>query len=167
MEKIIKNYRITDPRRIRVKHCLPSDIIGMYDLFSQEGCNKSENKFSNEQEGVYLDGIQERIARLYKTDKQASADFLICVNDNKIIMAEAKFRAKKVENLELSSLKLKFEGSRALIYDLGGFSIENKLFVVYLKKLLTPSKANKLSVLLGKRPRCQFVTAEQFYELFE
>ena len=114
-----------------------------------------------------MDGIQERIARLYKTDKQASADFLFCVNDNKIIMAEAKFRAKKVENLELSSLKLKFEGSRALIYDLGGFSIENKLFVVYLKKLLTPSKANKLSVQLGKRPRCQFVTAEQFYELFE
>lgn len=68
----------------------------MYDLFAQEGCSANENKFSNDQEGIFLDGIQERVARNNKTDKKASADFLICVNDNKVLLADAKFRVKNI-----------------------------------------------------------------------
>lgn len=166
MEKTIKNYRITDPRRIRVKHCQSSDIIGMFDLFSQEGCNKSENKFSNEQEGIYLDGIQERIARNNKTDKKASADFLICVNDNKVLLADAKFRVKNVENVERSSLNSKIDQSRVLI-ESDDYMVENKLYIVYSKKILTPQKANRLSSLTGKSPRFHFLTAEQFRGIFE
>ena len=166
MEKTIKNYRITDPRRIRVKHCQSTDIIGMFDLFSQEGCNKSENKFSNEQEGIYLDGIQERIARNNKTDKKASADFLICVNDNKVLLADAKFRVKNVENVERSSLNSKIDQSRVLI-ESDDYMVENKLYIVYSKKILTPQKANRLSSLTGKSPRFHFLTAEQFRGIFE
>lgn len=166
MEKTIKNYRITDPRKIRVKHCQLSDIMGMYDLFSQEGCNKSENKFSNEQKGIYLDGIQTRIAQNNKTSKKASADFLICVNDNKVLLADAKFRVQNIENVEKRSLNAKIDQSRALIESDDCF-VENKLYVVYLKKVLTPQKANRLSSLMGKSPKFHFLTAEQFRGIFE
>ena len=138
----------------------------MFDLFSQEGCNKSENKFSNEQEGIYLDGIQERIARNNKTDKKASADFLICVNDNKVLLADAKFRVKNVENVERSSLNSKIDQSRVLI-ESDDYMVENKLYIVYSKKILTPQKANRLSSLTGKSPRFHFLTAEQFRGIFE
>ena len=149
-----------------MKHCQSSDIKGMYDLFSQEGCNKSENKFSNEQECIFLDGIQERIARNNKTDKKASADFLICVNDNKVLLADAKFRVRNIENVERSSLNSKIDQSRVLI-ESDDYMVENKLFIVYSKKILTPQKANRLSSITGNSPRFHFLTAEQFRGIFE
>ena len=113
-----------------------------------------------------MDGIQTRIAQNNKTNKKASADILICVNDNKVLLADAKFRVQNVENVEKSSLNAKIDQSRVLV-ESDDYSVENKLYVVYLKKVLTPQKANRLSSLIDKSPKFHFLTAEQFRGIFE
>ena len=70
-------YTITDPKGIRIKSLLSSDIQGMHTLLKKEGCINSENKFSDEQKAIALDDVQTRIAQQNKTDKQASADVLL------------------------------------------------------------------------------------------
>lgn len=166
MERTTAIYKIISPRDVRIRHIQQSDIVDIHKLLAQEGCPESENVFSDEQEGVCLDKIQERIAHRNKTDKQASADFLLCLKGNLILLGDAKFNAKKVDNLEDKSIKAKVQGSRALI-ESESHSILNKFFVLYCKKVLTPSKKNKLKQLHRKSPQYQFLTAEEFYILFE
>ena len=69
-------YTITDPKGIRIKSLLLSDIQGMHTLLKKEESIDSENKFSDEQKAIALDDVQTRIAQQNKTDKQASADML-------------------------------------------------------------------------------------------
>lgn len=69
-------YTIKNPKDIRIKSLLLSDIQGMHTLLKKEGCIDSENKFSDEQKAIALDDVQTRIAQQNKTDKQTSADVL-------------------------------------------------------------------------------------------
>ena len=69
-------YTVINPKGIRIKSLLLSDIQGMHTLLKKEGCIDSENKFSDEQKAIALDEVQTRIAQQNKTDKQASADVL-------------------------------------------------------------------------------------------
>ena len=63
-------YTITDPKGIRIKSLLLSDIQGMHTLLKKEGCIDSENKFSDEQKAIALDEVQTRIAQQNKTDTE-------------------------------------------------------------------------------------------------
>lgn len=91
-------YTITDPKGIRIKSLLLSDIQGMHTLLKKEGCIDSENKFTDEQKAIALDEVQTRIAQQNKTDKQASADVLLCITGNKYLLADAKFNSTSVSN---------------------------------------------------------------------
>lgn len=53
-------YTITDPKDIRIKSLLLSDIQGMHTLLKKEGCIDSENKFSDGQKAIALDDVQPR-----------------------------------------------------------------------------------------------------------
>ena len=46
-------YTITDPKGIRIKSLLLSDIQGMHTLLKKEGCIDSENKFTDEQKAIW------------------------------------------------------------------------------------------------------------------
>jgi hypothetical protein len=74
-------YTITDPKDIRIKSLLLSDIQGMHTLLKKEGCIDSENKFSDGQKAIALD-----------------ADVLLCVTGNKYLLADAKFNSTSVSN---------------------------------------------------------------------
>ena len=47
-------YTVIDPKGIRIKSLLLSDIQGIHTLLKKEGCIDSENKFSDEQKAIAL-----------------------------------------------------------------------------------------------------------------
>ena len=97
-------YTVIDPKGIRIKSLLLSDIQGMHTLLKKEGCIDSENKFTDEQKAIALDEVQTRIAQQNKTDKQASADVLLCITGNKYLLADAKFNSTSVKNISPTEL---------------------------------------------------------------
>ena len=58
-------YTITDPKDIRIKSLLLSDIQGMHTLLKKEGCIDSENKFSDVKQSVLAPTQYNRLKRQF------------------------------------------------------------------------------------------------------
>ena len=146
-------YTITDPKGIRIKSLLLSDIQGMHTLLKKEGCIDSENKFSDEQKAIALDDVQTRIAQQNKTDKQASADVLLCITGNKYLLADAKFNCTNVKNISPT--------------DSDDYTYTNVFYVLFKQSVLTPTQYNRLKRQFSGKPQFRFVNAVEFWKLFE
>ena len=58
-------YTITDPKGIRIKSLLLSDIQGMHTLLKKEGCIDNENKFSDVKQSVLTPTQYNRLKRQF------------------------------------------------------------------------------------------------------
>ena len=159
-------YTITSPNEIRIKSLLLSDIQGMHTLLKKEGCIDSENKFTDEQKAIALDEVQTRIAQQNKTDKQASADVLLCVSGNKYLLADAKFNSTSVKNISSTELKSKLSSSKGLVLS-DDYTYANAFYVLFKLSVLTPSQYNRLKRQLAGKPQFRFMNAVEFWRLFE
>ena len=159
-------YTITDPKGIRIKSLLLSDIQGMHTLLKKEGCIASENKFSDEQKAIALDEVQTRIAQQNKTDKQASADLLLCITGNKYLLADAKFNCTNVKNISPTELKSKLSSSKSLVLS-DDYTYANAFYVLFKQSVLTPTQYNRLKRLFSGKPQFRFVNAIEFWKLFD
>lgn len=159
-------YKITNPSVIHIKGMASSDICGLHTLLKQEGCINSENLFSDSEKAVALDGIQKRLAQRNHTDKQASADMLICVTNGRYLLADAKFRQENVKNISMSELNSKLVCSKSIVesYD---YIFANAFYVLFKNRTLSPVQRDLLKRKFSGRPQFRFVNAKQFYELFE
>ena len=109
-------YRIVSPTSIRIRGMQQAtDIRGIHTLFKNEGCIESENKFSDEDKAIALDDIQTRLAQKNHTNKQSSADMLLCITNNKYLLADAKFRQENVKNISPTELRQKYDGSISIV----------------------------------------------------
>lgn len=63
-------YTITDPKGIRIKSLLLSDIQGMHTLLKKEGCIDSENKFSDVKQSVLPPSKYNRLKRQFEGKPQ-------------------------------------------------------------------------------------------------
>lgn len=159
-------YTIKNPNAIRIKSLLLSDIQGMHTLLKKEGCIDSENKFTDEQKAIALDEVQTRIAQQNKTDKQASADVLLCVTGNKYLLADAKFNITNVKNISPTELKSKLSSSKSLVLS-GDYTYANEFYVLFKQSVLTPSKYNRLKCQFEGKPQFRFMNAIDFGKLFD
>lgn len=159
-------YTIKNPNAIRIKSLLLSDIQGMHTLLKKEGCIDSENKFTDEQKAIALDEVQTRIAQRNKTDKQASADVLLCVTGNKYLLADAKFNITNVKNISPTELKSKLNSSISLVLS-DDYTYANVFYVLFKQSVLTPTQYNRLKRQFAGKPQFRFVNAIKFYELFD
>lgn len=159
-------YKIVDPAAINIKGMAPTDICGLHALLKQEGCVDSENLFSDREKAIALDGIQERLAKRNHTDKQASADMLICIANGRYVLVDAKFRQEKVKNLSPSELESKLVSSKSIVesYD---YTFANAFYVLFKKRILKPTQYDMLKRKFLGKPQYRFMNALQFYELFE
>ena len=158
-------YTITDPKGIRIKSLLSSDIQGMHTLLKKEGCINSENKFSDEQKAIALDDVQTRIAQQNKTDKQASADVLLCISGNKFLLADAKFNSISVKNIS-PTLKSKLNSSKSLVLS-DDYTYANVFYVLFKQSVLTPTQYNRLKRQFAGKPQFRFMNAIDFWKLFD
>ena len=159
-------YKITTPSVIRIKGLQPTDIHGMHSLFKQEGCIDSENKFSDEEKCIALDDVQTRLSKQYHTDKQASADMLLCIAQDKYILVDAKFNSETVKNISPTELNQKLLGSKSLVLS-DEVSFGNAFYVLFKSKVLTPTQESWLKRHLTIKPQFRFMTAIKFRGLFE
>lgn len=143
-----------------------SDIQGMHTFLQKEGCINSENKFSDEQKAIALDKTQSRIAQQNKTDKQASADMLLCVAGNKYLLADAKFNSTNVKNISSTELKSKLSCSKSLVLS-DDYTYANAFYVLFRQSVLTPTQYNRLKRQFEGTPQFRFMTAIEFRKLFE
>ena len=159
-------YKIVNPSAIHVKGMTPTNICGLHALLKQEGCVDSENLFSDREKAIALDGIQERLAKRNHTDKQASADMLICISNGRYVLADAKFRQENVKNISTSELESKLVCSKSIVesYD---YTFANAFYVLFTKRILRPTQYNILKRKFFGRPQYRFMNALQFYELFD
>lgn len=166
MEQTTTKYTIVSPEGVHIKGLQTGNIIGLHSLLKREGCADSENLFSDEQKAVALDDVQIHLAKANKTDIKASTDILLCIYKNKIFLAEAKFRIDKIKNISKGEIDNKLSGSRGLIED-EEFHINPALYLLFSSAKLTPPHINELKRIFLSSPKYKFMTAVEFYSLFE
>ena len=159
-------YKLISPATIHIKGMQPADIRGLHSLLKQEGCIDSENLFSDREKAIALDGIQNRLAQRNRTDKQASADMLICVAKDKYILADAKFRQENLKNISLSELESKLMCSKSIVESYE-YMFANAFYVLFKERALKPTQRDMLKRKFSIKPHYRFMNASQFYALFE
>ena len=160
------DYTITSPKDIRIKSLLLSDIQGLHTLLKKEGCIDSENQFTDEQKAIALDEIQTQIARQNKTDKQASADMLLCVTGNKYLLADAKFNSTNVKNISSTELRSKLSCSKSLVLS-DDYTYANAFYLLFKQSVLTPTQYNRLKRQFAGKPQFRFMNAIECRKLFD
>lgn len=166
MGQIMTKYRFETPTIHLVAGAKSTDIQGMHILLQQEGCPNGENKFTDEPKAIYLDALQERIAKHNKTDKKSSVDYVICVANHRVMLAEAKFKVGKVENIDKKELEKKINDTKSILR-MDDYSFLEKYFILFKSETLQPTKIGKLARKFSNSPKYKFITATEFYGLFE
>lgn len=166
MAQTMTKYTIVSPAGIRIKGIQAGNIIGLHSLLKREGCAESENLFTDEPKAVALDDVQIHRAKVNKTSIEPSTDILLCIYNNKIFLAEAKFRVENVKNISKREIDIKIAGSSALVED-ENFHIMPSFYLLFSSTVLTQSRINELKRIFLSSPKYQFMTAMEFYELFE
>ena len=160
-------YRIVSPTSIRIRDLQQAtDIRGLHTLFKNEGCIESENKFSDEEKAIALDDIQTRLAKKNHTNKQASADMLLCIANNKYLLADAKFRQENVKNISPTELRQKYDGSISIVLS-DDITFANAFYVLFKSRILKDSQRRLLKQKFAGSPKFRFVNAIEFKALFE
>ncbi len=159
-------YKIDNPTNIRINGLLPADIKGLRTIFKNEGCIDSENKFTDNDKAIALDDVQTHLSQKNHAQKKSSADILICVVKNKYLLADAKFRQEKVENLDNKELNNKLNDSKSLIQS-DDFQFMNAFYVLFKEKILTDTARRKLKQMFKNSPLYRFINAREFRDLFE
>ena len=161
-------YKLANPTAICIRGFQPSDIRGIHSVLKVEGCVDRENKFTDAEKAIVLDDIQTRLAHQNHTDKQPSADILLCVDKNKYLLADAKFRQENVKNKNLSpsELRKKLEGSKSIVLS-DDIVFANRFYVLFTSKFLTATRRRWLKQQFTGSPLFRFLNAVEFGELFE
>lgn len=159
-------YKIISPVGVRIKGVQTDDIIGLHLILKKEGCADRENLFTDNQKALALDNIQVRRAKIHKTNVEPSADILLCVNKNLIFLSEAKFRVENVKNISKREIDDKIFYSKYLIED-ENYNVVPSFYLLFSSAILTQAHINELKRTFLSSPKYQFVTAVEFYNMFD
>lgn len=170
MDQTTTKYTIVSPAGICIKGIQAGNIIGLHSLLKREGCADSENLFTDEQKAIALDDVQICRARANKSNVKPSTDILLCIYKNKVFLAEAKFRVENVKNISKREIEEKLAGSKELIED-ENFYFVPPLYLLFSSTVLNherkQARINELKKIFLSSPNYQFMTAAEFYNLFE
>lgn len=158
-------YKISNYQGIHIECWTPKDLVGLYELLKQEGCPNSENLFSDKDKAVELADVQRKISQKHHTDKKASADILVHINGNKLLLADAKYRVTNIRNLDSKELNKKIAESKALVKT--DYSFLPTFYILMKKQALSPAKLNAVRRKFSNKPNYQVMDTIAFHALFE
>jgi len=164
MRQISESYRIGNYQGISIECWSTKDLVGMHSLLQKENCPKSENLFTDEDKAVELDEVQRRISQKRHASKMSSTDILLHVNHDKLLLCDAKFNLKKLENLDRKEIAKKISDSKAIIES--DYSYVRFIYLLVPKKLTDPLHLSLLKRMLVQNPTWKIVDTEQFKSLF-
>ena len=163
MRQISESYKIGNYHGISIECWSIKDLVGLRTLLQKENCPKSENLFTDEDKAVELDEVQRRISQKRHASKMSSADILLHVNRNKLLLCDAKL--KKLENLDRKEISKKLNDSKAII--VSDFSYVQYFYLLVPKKLTDSLHLSLLKRMIAQNPNWKIVDTEQFKSLFE
>ena len=114
---------------------------------------------------IELDDVQRMISQKHHTDKKASADILLHVNGNKLLLADAKFRVTNIKNLDAKELSKKITESKALVNT--DYSFLPNFYILMKKQALSPTHLNAVRRMFSNKPNYQVMDTITFHALFE
>lgn len=164
MRQISESYKIGNYQGVSIECWSVKDLVGMHYLLAKEDCPKAENIFTDADKAVELDEVQKRISKKRHTNKMSSADILLHVNHNKLLLCDAKFNLKKLENLDRKEIAKKINDSKAII--VSDYSYIQYFYLLVPKKLTDPLHFSLLKRMVAQNPNWKIVNAEQFKNLF-
>lgn len=165
MRQISESYKIGNYHGISIECWSIKDLVGLRTLLQKENCPKSENLFTDDDKAVELDEVQRRISQKRHASKMSSADILLHVNRNKLLLCDAKYNLKKLENLDRKEIAKKINDSKAII--VSDFSYAQYFYLLVPKKLTDSLHLSLLKRMLAQNPNWKIVDTEQFKSLFE
>lgn len=165
MRQISESYKIGNYHGISIECWSIKDLVGLRTLLQKENCPKSENLFTDDDKAVELDEVQRRISQKRHASKMSSADILLHVNHNKLLLCDAKYNLKKLENLDRKEIAKKINDSKAII--VSDFSYVQYFYLLVPKKLTDSLHLSLLKRMLAQNPNWKIVDTEQFKSLFE
>lgn len=158
-------YKISNYQGVRIECWTPKQLVGLNKLLKQEGCPNSEIAFSDKDRAIELDDVQRMISQKHHTDKKASADILLHVNGNKLLLADAKFRVTNIKNLDAKELSKKITESKALVTS--DYSFLPNFYILMKKQALSPSCLNAVRRMFSNKPNYLVMDTVTFHALFE
>lgn len=165
MRQISESYKIGNYQGISIECWSIKDLVGLHSLLQKENCPKSENLFADGDKAVELDEVQRRISQKRHASKLSSADILLHVNHNKLLLCDAKYNLKKLENLDRKEIAKKICDSKAIIKS--DYSYAQFIYLLVPKKLTDPLHLSLLKRMVAQNPNWKIVDTEQFKSLFE
>jgi len=158
-------YKISNYQGVRIECWTPKLLVGLNSLLKQEGCPNSENVFTNNDKAIELDDVQKMISQKHHTDKKASADILLHVNGNKLLLADAKFRVTNIKNLDSKELSKKITESKAMVRT--DYSFLPSFYILMKRQALSPTHLNAVRRMFANRPNYKVMDTIAFHSLFE
>lgn len=158
-------YKISNYQGVRIECWTPKHLVGLNKLLRQEGCPNSENVFTDKDMAIELDDVQRMISQKHHTDKKASADILLHVNGNKLLLADAKFRVTNIKNLDAKELSKKITESKALVKT--DYSFLPNFYILMKKQALSPTHLNAVRRMFSNKPNYRVMDTINFHALFE
>lgn len=158
-------YKISNYQGVRIECWTSKQLVGLNSLLKQEGCPLSENLFSDSDKAIELDDVQRKISQKYHMDKKASADILIHVNGNKLLLADAKYRVGNIKNLDSKELTKKITESKALVNS--DYSFISAFYILMKKQVLNPTNLNAIRRKFSNRPNYKVMDTITFHTLFK
>lgn len=165
MRQISESYKISNYQGISIECWSIKDLVGLRTLLQKENCPKSENLFTDEDKAVELDELQRRISQKHHASKMSSADILLHVNSNKLLLCDAKYNLKDLKNLDRKEIAKKINDSKAIIKS--DFSYIRFIYLLVPKRLTESHHFSLLKRMLAQNPNWKIVDTEQFKGLFE
>lgn len=164
MRQISENYKIGNYQGISIECWSAKDLVGLHALLQKEGCPRAENLFSDDDKAVELDEVQRRISQKHHASKMSSADVLLHVNGDKMLLCDAKFNIKKLDNLDRKEIAKKINDSKAII--VSNYSYVRFIYLLVPKKLTDSLHISLLKRMVAQNPNWKIVDAEQFKSMF-
>ena len=164
MRQISESYKIGNYQGISIECWSIKDLVGLHSLLQKENCPKLENLFTDDDKAVELDEVQRRISQKRHASKLSSADVLLHVNHNKLLLCDAKFNLKRLENLDRKEIAKKISDSKAIIKS--DYSYVQFIYLLVPKKLTDPLHLSLLKRMLAQNPSWKIIDTERFKNLF-
>src|SRR5574344_968947 len=134
------------------------------DLLKDEGCNNSTD--FNEEECINLDEIEIFTAKKNKTsDIFPSMDFTVGLDQNRLMLVEAKFRVKNVDNI-CSQLKDKIKRSTFFMRDELSCCVHKDLVILLSQSPKIEQQKSKLRRQMNNVIGIKPMSAMDFHRLY-
>lgn len=142
-------------------------LNNLYNILKDEHCPTNKIPFCNGELAINLDMYESQRAKLQKNSRNATADCIIGLQYNWLLLVEIKYEVKTIVMDTLSkNIREKREYSRNILNSYEGFHCEKKMIILLNDNNFEIKKTRLLRCLGNKVSDYKVMTISKFYEVY-